>query len=98
MSSRPKDTIDSEFEEDDNFLQEVMNTVDSTCEAGSTSCNNVSPASQDSTVCVNCSCMFMEGDICLNCNQNNNFEKHLVVDRKIELDTLLPESQHLPSF
>ena len=75
--SQPKDTIDSEFEED-NFLQVIMNTVDSACEAGSTSCiNNVSPASQYSTVCVNCSCMFIEGDICLNSNQNNDFEKHL---------------------
>ena len=76
-----------------------MNTVHSACEAGSTSCiNNVSPASQYSTVCVNCSCMFIEGDICLKTNQNNDFEKHLEVDRKIELDTLLPESQHLPTF
>ena len=98
LRSQPKDTIDCEFEEDNNFLQEVMNTVDSACEAGSTSCNNVSPASQYSTVCVNCSCMYMEGDICLNCNQSNDFEKQLEVDREIELNTLLPDSQHLATF
>ena len=98
LRSQPKDTIDCEFEEDNNFLQEVMNTVDSACEAGSTSCNNVSPASQYSTVCVNCSCMYMEGDICLNCTKAMILKSNWRLTEKLNLIHCYQTANTLPLF